>query len=368
MADPGVTNGSFKSSDAYYSGYNCYLTFEWSRTGYNAQQNTHTIYYVVKFHYYASHYRTLYYRRVVINGVEVYSSSTSQKYYDGEVITDGYYTLNSYNADGNGWLNCGLDAMIGTTAGVNSTGTQGFTITAIDRTATVTASQRSKSWDRFQVNWTATKPSSYVQYSLNGGAWEWANKYSAVENADHLGGYFEVRELNPGTTYTIKVRCARTDTQVYSESGNLSITTNSAQITISTTGINFGANAIVTLTNPSDLVTTLVGTIDSTEILNQNIITGSNTITFTDEQLTTMFKKYGDISQSNTITMVLTATASNGSTSTANLVITFTGDRATVWINDSGSWKKGICWIKDNGTWKKGIAWKGVNGTWKKAL
>lgn len=238
-------------------------------------------------------------------------------------------------------------------------------VPTIPRGTTVTISQRSKTHDSISVNWSTANARDYTQYKINNGSWLDAHDTVA---SDNKSGYFTIPNLNADTTYSIQVRCKRADTQVWSTSNTLSIKTNPAQISISTTDIDFGENPVVSLVNPAGLVTTLVGTIDSTEIVNQTIETGDNTITFTDEQLTTMFKKYGDISQSNTITMVLTATASNGSTSTANLVITFTGDRATVWINDSGSWKKGICWIKDNGTWKKGIAWKGVNGTWKKAL
>lgn len=369
MADPGVTNGSFSTSYVVYSGYNCYFTLEWSRTGYNAQANTHTIYYIVKFHYRSGHYRTLYYRRLKINDTEVYSSSTATSYYDGATICDGYYTLNSYNTDGNGWLQFYVDGYIGGSQDTyKSTGTQGYTVTAIDRTATITASEKSKTYNTISVNWSANKPCSYVQYSLNGGAYEWANKYSSYESSDHLSGYFEIRELSPSTTYTIKVKCARIDTSVYSESNSLSITTNSAQIGITASNINFGEDLVVTLTNPSSLTTNLTGTVNNTDIISQAITTGSNTITFTDEQLTDIFKEYGDISQSNTVTMVLTATATNGSTSTVNVAITFTGDRATIWYYTNNTWKKGIVWVKDNTIWKKGIVWKGVNGQWKKAL
>lgn len=286
--------------------------------------------------------------------VMVNTSITVPHDLDGSKTISGYFSV--YDGSGASYC-CGNASASGT-----------LTLTNIPQGTTVTASQRSVSWDRFAVNWSAGKQSSFVQYSLNGGSWEWANKYYAVENPDHLGGYFEIRELNPSTTYTVKVKCARMDNSVYSESGTISITTNPANISISTSNIDYGDDLTVTLTNPSSLSTNLVGTIDSTEIVNQSITTGTNTITFTDTQLTNIFKKYGDISQSNTVTMVLTATASNGSTSTANLVITFTGDRATIWVYSGNTWKKGIVWVKDNGTWKKGIVWKGVNGTWKKAL
>lgn len=360
-----TTYGSFNTNAVYYSGHNCYVSFHWERSGYDVRQNTHTIHYWVTNHYYSGHYRTLYYRRIVINGVEVYSSSTGTQYYDGATVTEGWYTISSYNEYGNATLSVSVDVAIGTTSGTNSSGSGSWDVTHLDRTTTVTQSQRSKTWNSISMNWSTTNARDWTRYKVNNGSW--MDAYDIVAS-DNRSGYYTISNLQPSTTYTIQTACRRADSQIWCYSGTTNITTDSAEITISTTGINFGEDATVTLVNPSSLATTLVGAIDGTQIISQSINTGSNTITFTDSQLTTIFTKYGDISQSNTITMVLTATASNGSTSTANLVITFTGDRATVWINDSGSWKKGICWIKDNGTWKKGIAWKGVNGTWKKAL
>ena len=303
-----------------------------------------------------------------INGTD-YTGSIPN-YTAGSTLTllSGSITVN-HNADGTKTVGSYFNVYDGSGRSYacgNASGSGNIVLTNIQQGTTVTSSIRSTDWDRVAINWTAGSPSAYVQYSLNGASWEWANKYYAVENPDHYGGYFEIRELSPSTTYTVKVRCARLDTQVYSESGTLSVTTQAGNISITSSNINYGENLTVTLTNPSSLATTLVGTINSTTIISQSIVAGSNTITFTDEQLTAIYKEYSNISQP--VTMTLTATASNQSTSTVSVTITFTGDRATVWIKDNGTWKKGIVWVKNNNTWKKGIAWKGVNGTWKKAL
>lgn len=240
-----------------------------------------------------------------------------------------------------------------------------LTLSTIPRYMDVYASERSKTYNSISVNWSSTSASDWTKYSLNGGAWTNAGDTVA---SDHKSGYFTITGLTENTTYTVKVASKRADSQLWCYSNTISITTNTASISIATYNIDFGEDAQVVLTNLGNYPTTLVGEINSTEIINQSISTGTNVIEWTDEQLTDIFKEYGDISQSNTVTMTLTATATNGSTSTATMTITFTGDRATVWINDSGTWKKGIVWAKDNGTWKKGIAWKGENGTWKKAL
>lgn len=306
---------------------------------------------------------------LTINGTS-YSGSIPDYSAGGRLSLINSYLEVPHDADGTKTLSAYFSVYDGSgrsyTCG-NASASGNLTLTAIPQGTYMWISERSKSWDRIEIDWSAGKPSSYVQYSINGGAWEWANKYSAYESPDHLSGHFEIQELSPDTTYSIRGKCARIDTSVYSESGTLSVRTNSANITITSNDIDYGEDLGIILTNPSDLSTTVVGTINNTEIINQSISTGLNVITFTDAQLTEIFKQYGDISQDNTVTMTLTATASNGSTSTTNLVITFTGDRATVWVYDS-EWKKGIVWAKDNGTWKKGIAWKGENGTWKKAL
>ena len=240
-----------------------------------------------------------------------------------------------------------------------------LTLSTIGRYTTVTISERSKTYNSISINWATTDPRDWTWYRVNMG--NWINAGDTVAS-DNKSGYFTIPNLQENTTYKIEVRVRRTDSQLTSISNALNITTNTASISIATYNIDFGEDAQVVLTNLGNYPTTLVGEINSTEIINQSISTGTNVIEWTDEQLTDIFKEYGDISQSNTVTMTLTATATNGSTSTATMTITFTGDRATVWINDNGTWKKGIVWAKDNGTWKKGIAWKGENGTWKKAL
>lgn len=39
-----------------------------------------------------------------------------------------------------------------------------------------------------------------------------------------------------------------------------------------------------------------------------------------------------------------------------------------LWLNVSGTWKRGIPYVKVNGEWKKGIPYIKINGEWKKAI
>lgn len=237
-------------------------------------------------------------------------------------------------------------------------------LTTIPRYMTVIEVLNTKTHNSITMDWSTSEATDWWQYSLNGGTW--TDAYGTI-NPQHTYGTYTISGLTPNTTYTVETRCRSELTQLWSSSGALSITTEEADIEITTYNIDFGEDAEIVLVNPSSQAVTLVGTIGTTQIINQSITTGTNEIQWTDAQLTEIFKQYGDISQDNTVTMNLTATATNGKTSTTSMTITFTGDRATVWVYDN-EWKKGIVWAKDNGTWKKGIAWKGENGTWKKAL
>lgn len=84
------------------------------------------------------------------------------------------------------------------------------------------------------VHWATDVPCDRVQYSLNGGGW-----------ADTASTNYTVGGLTPSTTYTIKSRTRRTDSQLWNESGTLTFTTRSisavqswTQLTLPAPGTN----------------------------------------------------------------------------------------------------------------------------------
>ena len=80
------------------------------------------------------------------------------------------------------------------------------------------------------VHWATDAPCDRVQYSLNGGGW-----------TDTASTNYTVGGLAPSTTYTIKSRTRRTDSQLWNESGTLTFTTRSISFVQSWTQLTLPA-------------------------------------------------------------------------------------------------------------------------------
>ena len=76
----------------------------------------------------------------------------------------------------------------------------------------------------------------------------WTDAGDTVES-NNKKGYFTISGLNPSTTYTVAVRCRRTDSGLWSSSGSISITTRAIS-TITGSNFNLGEDVTVNLTQP----------------------------------------------------------------------------------------------------------------------
>ena len=102
------------------------------------------------------------------------------------------------------------------------TGSAEKTLTTIPRYMDyVWISQRGRTSTSISIDWSTSHPRDWTQYSINGGAWTDAGDVITSDKT----GYFTVGGLNPNTTYSIKIKCRRTDSGLWSESGSLSIKT-----------------------------------------------------------------------------------------------------------------------------------------------
>lgn len=91
-----------------------------------------------------------------------------------------------------------------------------FTLTKINRYANFTKhSINSTTEHTIKVDWNADVSCDAIQYKLNNGNWVATSGYPT----------YTITGLNPGITYTIKTRIKRTDSQLWTESGNISGTT-----------------------------------------------------------------------------------------------------------------------------------------------
>lgn len=104
--------------------------------------------------------------------------------------------------------------------------------------------------------------------------------------------------------------------------------------------------------------------IGNTQILSKSVSSGNNTIGFTEAQLDTIYKLYGNGS-SLTATFVVSG---GGYTNSRNCTIYLKGNQWTVRTKVSNSWRRGRVWVKVNGTWRLGVIWRNVNGKWKRGI
>ena len=126
-----------------------------------------------------------------------------------------------------------------------------------------------------------------------------------------------------------------------------------------------GSNASVSITNPAGISSlSLAMKIAGIQILNRTVVTGSNIIEFSDEELDSLYKKYGS-SSNLTATFVVTG---DGYTHSKNCIVTLKGNQKTIKVNDDSTWKRGKIWTNVNGTWKRAVIWTNVNGTWKRTI
>jgi len=215
-----ATSGSFNTS---YVG-NFYFTFAWSRTGYDSSKNEHYIYYELIAHNSAGNYRTVYLKNLYINDSQKYytagSSSSGKSYYDGDVVTSGTMTIPSSNSSGDGSVWASFEAGVGSYPGSNVSGSGSWSLDRIPRYATSNQSLKSKSSSSISMNWSSDSTIDYIWYSTNNGS-----NWTGVNVADGTSGSYTISGLSANTTYKIKTRVRRKDSQLTTDSSSLSVTT-----------------------------------------------------------------------------------------------------------------------------------------------
>ena len=159
-------------------------------------------------------------------------------------IASGSITV-THDSSGNYAL--GFSAQIaassyGVSASINNT----FNCATIPRYTTVYNSARSKTIDSISVNWSTTDARDWTQYSLNGGGWVDAQDTVA---SDQKSGYYTISGLSPNTAYTVKTRCRRADSQLWSEAGAITISTYHHGLVSGASNFNDEQNPTINYTN-----------------------------------------------------------------------------------------------------------------------
>lgn len=286
------------------------------------------------------------------NATKTLASGTTRIYHNADGTKTFSYSFSQvFNMNFNGY--------IGTKSGSGSA-----TLDSIPRYLAITKFDVSSGLETISVAWGTDVARDYTQYSLNNGAWTDAGDTVASGNKS---GTFIIKGLAPNKTYNVKIRLKRTDSQLWTESANKSITTKNVATITSAPNINFGDTARVTVNNPSGATKNLRIECGGATIATRNSIGNDVTVTFNDSEWDAFYKKLGN---NNSITIRYVIDTKGGSTyyNWVDKTLTLKGNQKTIKRNISGSWKRGKVWINVSGTWKRAVIWVKINGTWRRSI
>ena len=335
-----ATSGSIDSGG--YQGR--VLRFSWNTQSINSANNTRTITYSVtavggSSSFYYHHNET-----VEINGTRVYTGSDSHQVYTNAVLASGTLTINQSNFQ---TLTVKMHGGIySRTDNINKE--HSWSLDTIPRYAKITShSVSSTGLNSITINWSADSNCDAVQYSLNGGAWTGTN-----------GTTYTIGGLSPNTSYRIKTRVRRTDSQLWTESSEITGTTKDIGKISSVNNFNHGDSTVINITNPSGSSLSLVMKIGNTQIQSKSVSVGNNTISFNDTELDNIYKLYGS---GNTLTATFILTTAGNYTNSKTCTITLRGNQKTTYVGQNGK-KRAKVYVGVNGSVKRAVVWIGNNG------
>ena len=203
-----------------------------------------------------------------------------------------------------------------------------------------------------------------AESSINGQSWQPLEIVSGTWNAANNTVIYRVSGLTPKTNYNIQTRIA-TVAGLWTYSDVLNFTTLDYAKINTLPNFNHGSNVVANITNPANISNLKLSMkIGTTQILTRNVVTGNNTITFTDTELDNIYKKFENATQL-TATFVLTGSEY---TNSKTCTITLIGNQKVIRTNLNSSWKRGKLWTNVNGSWKRCVVWTNVNGNWKRGI
>lgn len=349
-----ATSGS-KDSSGYQGRV---LRFEWGTNSTNPSTNVRNIWYKVTA---VGGSSSIYYHHnetVSINGSNVYTGSSSHAVTTGDVLASDNMDINQSST---------LTLTVKMNGGIYVTSDNinteySWSLDEIPRYPSANHSLNSKTLNSIVMNWSSDSTIDYLWYSTNNGS-----SWTGVDVTDGTSGTYTISGLSPNTTYNIKTRLRRKDSQLTADTSTLNVTTYQIGLISSVSNFNHGDSTTLVTTNPSGSALSLAVKISNTQILTKTVSTGSNTISFTDEQLDNIYKLYGSGS-SLTVTFVLTTANNSNYTNSKTATITLKGNQKVIRDNVSGTWKRGKLWTNVSGTWKRAVIWTNVNGTWKRGI
>ena len=155
----------------------------------------------------------------------------------------------THNTDGSKTINIAASIALDITWGGVSLGTISgsgtMTLTKIARYATVSQTLSSRTETTATIKWTSDSIVDYIWYSTNNGS-----SWTGINVADGTGGTYTISGLAANTTYQIKTRVRRKDSQLTTDSSALSVTTYAYPYANSMPNITIGNRFTIGIYNP----------------------------------------------------------------------------------------------------------------------
>lgn len=273
-----VTSGSFNTS-GYTGDYGKrYLVFSWSIKEQDIKANKTVINWTLKgaggqddYWYKAGNFK------VVIDGETVYSSSTRINLYNDTKVASGTKTL-YHNAKGSKSFSASVKAGIYTVA-VNCTGSGTWDLKDIPRYATVKQDLSYVTEDTIVMDWSTDSEIDYLWYSVDNG-----NTWAGIDYGGKNGAC-GIYDLQPNTSYNVKIKVRRKDSQLTSETSSQVVTTYDYPHCLNTENFIIGEQLTLSLYNPLNRLVDVSFIGNNNEVLSTDKtameeITGYNNETF----------------------------------------------------------------------------------------
>ena len=189
-----------------------------------------------------------------------------------------YNVPHSDNGSGSCYISGYCNGPSGTSmAGATVSGSQTVTLDKIARYLSITGfSIQTRQINKVVVKWSVSNPRDTTQYSLNGGAWTGSATYGESVASDQKSGTFNITNLSPNTTYKLKIRCRRADSQLWTESSAITFTTYDYAKLTSVPNVNIGSSQKIVWTNPNNATTSLkLCKTNNSQIISYGTVTGT---------------------------------------------------------------------------------------------
>lgn len=136
-----------------------------------------------------------------------------------------------------------------------------------------------------QVFWNTDVPRNGTYFYLNNGSEVGSSTYGETVASDGRSGMFNIKNLEPNKSYSIKIKCIRSDNSLATTSENKSFATAQIATINQASNFNIGTNPTIKWNNPSNCKTTVYaenivnGKVEST--LSREVdVSGKNTYTY----------------------------------------------------------------------------------------